>query len=96
VLRAAIREGAAWVPMADLVAAVRPENQNSFGVALWNMEGRGQVRVDRSLGRKRRRFALFTPGEVELLLTQLNVYTNFSPEWLLYPAPQNQFGGGDR
>lgn len=69
-LRGAAHELDPWVEAADLETRVAPENALTYQSRLSYMANHGQARVDRSRGKGRYRYALFTPQEMELLFTR--------------------------
>jgi hypothetical protein len=74
-LRDAAFAGESWLSLSELrkAAGVEPQRYKQLGTRLDDWEQRGDIRVDRSRGQKRRRFALITPEELELRLTQFVV-----------------------
>jgi hypothetical protein len=78
VLRQAIWSGEHWVARPDLFARMGwVHGRDRLELTLRGLELSGAIRTSRLDGRRRPKYALCTPGEFELLLTQIGVANRY-------------------
>ena len=90
VLRAAAFNGECWLSFRELVrrAGFAASERQALMHQIGRWERTGKLRIDRTLGWTRYRYALVTPGEWELTMTQFAVASAHGFEALTAPPQQ--------